>query len=161
VIDFDHIENNDWLAVNQFTVVENKHSRRPDIVLENLLGETIARADVSIRYAPADPDLACELELRNGAPLMLLERVSYNADGVPLEHSLYCARAEVYEFSLTVALIGRPRSLFARNVPRATHSTAAGSLALALASAWRIRASSRSSSRSIRRRASSVKRFSA
>jgi type I restriction enzyme R subunit len=33
VIDFDDPENNDWVAVNQFGVVENKHSRRPDIVL--------------------------------------------------------------------------------------------------------------------------------
>lgn len=33
VLDFDHPENNDWLAVNQFTVIENKHRRRPDIVL--------------------------------------------------------------------------------------------------------------------------------
>jgi type I restriction enzyme, R subunit len=33
VIDFDNIKNNDFLAVNQFTVVENKHNRRPDIVL--------------------------------------------------------------------------------------------------------------------------------
>ena len=33
VIDFDAAENNDWLAVNQFTVVENKHTRRPDIVV--------------------------------------------------------------------------------------------------------------------------------
>ena len=33
VIDFENPENNDWLAVNQFTVVENKHERRPDIVL--------------------------------------------------------------------------------------------------------------------------------
>ena len=33
VIDFDEPENNDWLAVNQFTVVENKHTRRPDIVI--------------------------------------------------------------------------------------------------------------------------------
>jgi type I restriction enzyme R subunit len=33
VIDFDDIDNNDWLAVNQFTVVENKHTRRPDVVL--------------------------------------------------------------------------------------------------------------------------------
>jgi type I restriction enzyme R subunit len=33
VIDFDDSTNNDWLAVNQFTVVENKHSRRPDVVL--------------------------------------------------------------------------------------------------------------------------------
>jgi type I restriction enzyme R subunit len=33
VMDFDHVEANDWLAVNQFSVVENKHSRRPDVVL--------------------------------------------------------------------------------------------------------------------------------
>ncbi|HSV74415.1 MAG TPA: type I restriction endonuclease subunit R [Chthonomonadales bacterium] len=33
VIDFDEPSNNDWLAVNQFTVTENKHTRRPDIVL--------------------------------------------------------------------------------------------------------------------------------
>ncbi|MDT7920361.1 MAG: type I restriction endonuclease subunit R [Meiothermus sp.] len=33
VIDFDNPTNNDWLAVNQFTVVENKHHRRPDVVL--------------------------------------------------------------------------------------------------------------------------------
>ncbi|MDE0404079.1 MAG: type I restriction endonuclease [Nitrospira sp.] len=33
VIDFDVPANNDWLAVNQFTIVENNHERRPDIVL--------------------------------------------------------------------------------------------------------------------------------
>jgi type I restriction enzyme R subunit len=33
VIDFDDPDNNDLLAVNQFAVVENRHSRRPDIVL--------------------------------------------------------------------------------------------------------------------------------
>ena len=33
IIDFDDPANNDWLAVNQFTVVENKRERRPDIVL--------------------------------------------------------------------------------------------------------------------------------
>ncbi len=33
VIDFDRPEANDWLAVNQFSVVENKHARRPDVVL--------------------------------------------------------------------------------------------------------------------------------
>ena len=33
VIDFEDASNNDWLAVNQLTVVENKTERRPDIVL--------------------------------------------------------------------------------------------------------------------------------
>ena len=33
LIDFDDIEANDWLAVNQFTVIEHEHNRRPDVVL--------------------------------------------------------------------------------------------------------------------------------
>ncbi len=33
LVDFQNPENNDWLAVNQFTVVENQNTRRPDIVI--------------------------------------------------------------------------------------------------------------------------------
>src|SRR5450830_348669 len=33
LVDFDHPEANDWLAVNQFTVLENKINRRADVVL--------------------------------------------------------------------------------------------------------------------------------
>ncbi len=33
VLDFEQVAANDWLAVNQFTVTQNKHKRRPDVVL--------------------------------------------------------------------------------------------------------------------------------
>src|SRR5690606_2292419 len=33
LIDFDNPDNNDWLVTNQFTVVEGRHNRRPDIVV--------------------------------------------------------------------------------------------------------------------------------
>ena len=33
LIDFDDIDANDWLAVNQFTVIENKVNRRPDVII--------------------------------------------------------------------------------------------------------------------------------
>ncbi|MCL4506483.1 MAG: type I restriction endonuclease subunit R [Chloroflexi bacterium] len=33
LVDFDHPDANDWLAVNQFTVIENHFTRRPDIVV--------------------------------------------------------------------------------------------------------------------------------
>ena len=33
VVDFDDPDNNDWLAVNQFTISENQNTRRPDVVL--------------------------------------------------------------------------------------------------------------------------------
>lgn len=33
LFDFENIDNNDFLAVNQFTVIENGHTRRPDIMV--------------------------------------------------------------------------------------------------------------------------------
>ena len=33
IFDFNNMENNEFLAVNQFTIIENRHERRPDIVL--------------------------------------------------------------------------------------------------------------------------------
>ena len=33
LIDFANPANNDWLAVNQFTVIEGGHNRRPDVVV--------------------------------------------------------------------------------------------------------------------------------
>jgi len=33
VLDFDDPQNNDWLSVNQFTVIEDRHNRRPDVVI--------------------------------------------------------------------------------------------------------------------------------
>jgi type I site-specific restriction-modification system R (restriction) subunit len=32
-IDFDNPDRNDWLVLNQFTVIENRHNRRPDVVI--------------------------------------------------------------------------------------------------------------------------------
>jgi type I restriction enzyme, R subunit len=33
LVDFENVRKNDWLAVNQYCVIENKHNRRPDLVL--------------------------------------------------------------------------------------------------------------------------------
>lgn len=33
LVDYDNPENNDWLVVNQFTVIEGQHNRRPDVVV--------------------------------------------------------------------------------------------------------------------------------
>ncbi len=33
LVDFDSPDNNDWLALNQFTVIEGDHNRRPDVVV--------------------------------------------------------------------------------------------------------------------------------
>ena len=52
MIDFDNPWNNDWLAVNQFTVTESGHNRRPDIVL---FVNGLPLGVVELKN-PADPD---------------------------------------------------------------------------------------------------------
>ncbi len=52
VIDFDDPKNNDWLAVNQFSVVEDRNSRRPDVVL---FGNGLPLAVLELKNA-ADED---------------------------------------------------------------------------------------------------------
>jgi len=92
-----------YLNAGRKQITDDQVERNPTYsILEKLLKEHISRADVSIRYERASPAFARALGLPRNAPLMVFERVSYNALGVPLEHSLYRARAEAYEFSLTV-----------------------------------------------------------
>lgn len=92
-----------YLNTGRARLVREQVERHPTYALiEQVLKERIGRADVTIRYARASAEFARDLQLAEGAPLMGLERVSFSAEGVPLEHSLYYARAEAYEFSLTV-----------------------------------------------------------
>ncbi len=60
LMDFDHPENNDWLAVNQFTVVEDRHTRRPDVVIfvNGLLLAVIELKD------PTDPQATIQSAFR-------------------------------------------------------------------------------------------------
>ena len=52
VLDFDHPANNDWLAVNQFTVVEGKRTRRLDVVL---FVNGLPLGVIELKH-PSDPD---------------------------------------------------------------------------------------------------------
>jgi type I restriction enzyme R subunit len=52
VIDFDVPDNNDWLVVNQFTVSEGHHTRRPDVVI---FGNGLPLAVIELKNA-ADED---------------------------------------------------------------------------------------------------------
>ena len=58
LIDFDHPENNDWAAVNQFTIKEGEHQRRPDILV-----------------------------FVNGLPLVLIELKNPTAEKASLHHA--------------------------------------------------------------------------
>ena len=69
LFDFDDPENNDWVAVNQFTIIENSSNRRPDIVvfvngiplgvieLKNLADETTTIRDAFKQFQTYKRDI--------------------------------------------------------------------------------------------------------
>ena len=60
VIDYDDPDNNDWLAINQFTIVENRRNRRPDILL---FVNGLPLVVIELKNA-ADPEASVETAFR-------------------------------------------------------------------------------------------------
>ena len=71
-------------------------------LFESFMHTKISHADLSVRARAPNAELKKLLRLRARTPVIELERVSYVADGTPVEFTLYCANAENYEFALRV-----------------------------------------------------------
>ena len=67
-------------------------------ILRELTGQAVARADLAIKVGQADAELAPALEVAEGAPLLVMERSSYFADGACCDRSQFYIRPERYEF---------------------------------------------------------------
>jgi GntR family transcriptional regulator len=67
-------------------------------ILQELTGQAVARADLAIKVGQADAELAPALEVVEGAPLLVMERSSYFADGACCDRSQFYIRPERYEF---------------------------------------------------------------
>ena len=84
------------LAVTQ----EALESRSSYEVIEAVLGLSIDHARLSIRVGRADPDGSRELNLPEAAVVLVMERMSYGADGRACEHTVFQITPERYEFVL-------------------------------------------------------------
>jgi GntR family transcriptional regulator len=71
-------------------------------IFESLLELKIGYADVSIRAQASTAEMRKLLRMPPATPVIALERVSYLADGSPLEYALYCAHADSYEYVFKV-----------------------------------------------------------
>lgn len=62
----------------------------------------IDHVELSVRALKPTREIRRLLELPLGTPVIALDRVSYLADGTPIEFTAFCAHADKYEFSLRV-----------------------------------------------------------
>ncbi|MDP7726458.1 GntR family transcriptional regulator [Mycobacterium sp. TY814] len=69
---------------------------------EQGMGVRIGRATYEIRADSATPDVAGDLGLTAGAPVLIVERISYTDDDKPLEVVVFHHRPERYKFSVTL-----------------------------------------------------------
>jgi GntR family transcriptional regulator len=81
--------------------VEDVNSESIYSLLEKKYGLQLARAEQSVRAAPAEPHEAHLLEIAVNSPLLVIEGVVYMANGSPIEHLRSIYRADRYEFSIS------------------------------------------------------------
>ena len=70
------------------------------LILENDYGIALGRADLQIDAMLADSVLAKHLELEEGAPVLRIERLTYTADGRPLDFEHLYYRGDAFQYRM-------------------------------------------------------------
>jgi GntR family transcriptional regulator len=92
-----------WLPAAAKRVSWEQAERYPlYAILQDILGEKVARAELGIVARSADPEESRLLELPAGSPVLVLERISYGPADQALEISRFSIRPENYRFRLGV-----------------------------------------------------------
>jgi GntR family transcriptional regulator len=80
-------------------VLDHDYARRPLTgILEAAYGIVLRRAEQVIRAIPAAASLASRLHIKEGEPLLYIERVSYAQNDEPLEYLCIYHRGDRYAF---------------------------------------------------------------
>jgi len=84
---------------------ENLKERDIFLILETDYGIRLGHADIQIgatnaNATPADVDLAAALRVEPGAALLRIERLTWSADGVPLDFEYLYVRGEAFQYAL-------------------------------------------------------------
>lgn len=72
-------------------------------LLNDVVGESVVRADIGIRARSLGKKISALLKLAPGRPVLVMERTSMGNDGQPIEHSRFYIVPETYEFRLNVS----------------------------------------------------------
>ncbi|HLI56861.1 MAG TPA: GntR family transcriptional regulator, partial [Actinomycetota bacterium] len=86
--------------IGQRVVTEDLRSRPIFEILEGDLGIALNEADYHIRAVAAEKRIGTHLRVRQGAPLLMIERTTYSKDGTPVDFENLYYRADRMTFSL-------------------------------------------------------------
>ncbi|WP_338770254.1 GntR family transcriptional regulator [Massilia sp. METH4] len=79
---------------------ENLAERDIFLILETDYGLALSHADIHIGAITADASLAAALEVAPGTALLRIERLTWTADGVPLDFEYLYVRGDAFQYTL-------------------------------------------------------------
>mgnify|MGYP006095457241 CR=1 FL=1 len=71
-------------------------------MLENQLGISLGRANISLEARPADVDMATFLEIELGSPIMWVERLTHDTNGRPIDFEYLAFRGDSYKYRFQI-----------------------------------------------------------
>lgn len=72
------------------------------LILENDYGLSLGQADIQIEAMIADETLARLLKIEESAPVLRIERLTYTADGKPLDYEHLYYRGDAFQYRLRI-----------------------------------------------------------
>lgn len=90
------------LAIGKRLEKEDLAARDVFVILENDYGLALGHADLQIGATQADETLAAQLQLREGSPVLSIERLTHCADGTPIDYEFLYYRADAFQYRVRV-----------------------------------------------------------
>lgn len=72
------------------------------LIIENDCGIPLGRADLAIDAILAETELTNALNVEEGSPIMRIERLTYAADGTPLDFEYLYYRGDAFQYRLSI-----------------------------------------------------------
>lgn len=90
------------LAVGERLVREDLPHRDIFLILENDYGYALGNADLCIEAVVADAEQSAALKIDEGAPILRIERLTFTADGAPLDFEFLYYRGDAFQYRLQI-----------------------------------------------------------
>lgn len=90
-------------AIGERLVREDLPRRDIFVILENDYGIALGNADLQIESMVADAELAPLLHVTPGTPILKIERLTYTADGRPLDFEYLHYRGDAFQYRMQLA----------------------------------------------------------
>lgn len=90
------------VAIGERLVREDLPHRDIFLILENDYGYPLGNANLCIESVLADGEVAAALKIEEGSPILRIERLTFTADGTPLDFEFLYYRGDAFQYRLRI-----------------------------------------------------------